>query len=438
MSLRNPSASTVAPSGGAGKGTYKAAPGHVKESGKVIADNVTDWTPVVGEIKDAKGLSESVARDGWTPLNLFLAASFAVPYLGKVGRKGARLAKNASADRVDEVIQLANKRVDSKVTGMGNDIVSVKTVNADNGLFDVGIDYDQLPPNVLAKTSDHFEKLGRLRRDVVDASPVPLREPEIAKRVNEKLQLDPRFGDIYKKPKNWDDATPGAHPGYKTLTDDLSMTPHVLNKQGKFDLAKAKKDRGFGGIWGQELPQSVSISITSPIPGVLKGQGVGTDMYGHVLASAINKGKKMHSDASVSPFAQRVWQGMNRRGVAVEINPAAHRTRTGYLTTDGNGPVFVVHSDDPKRFLHTGPSLAQRTDGITGAGQKNPKWAVGKHADDFDNENPFGYASTDMAEDMMFKAPPKEAIKAGIGWGMGGAEAARSVEAAIAKLRGKR
>ncbi len=93
-------------------------------------------------------------------------------------------------------------------------------------------------------------------------------------------------------------------------------------------------------------PAAHALRITgSGLPDAQRGQGVGIAMYQRMIDEAHKNGYKVHSDYSVSPDAQRIYEALAQRGYGVERNPRAFSADNGALLVPrpSREPIFVVH-----------------------------------------------------------------------------------------------
>ena len=76
-----------------------------------------------------------------------------------------------------------------------------------------------------------------------------------------------------------------------------------------------------------------------------RGAGLGVAMYERAAQEAASSGKALASDFEVSVKAMRVWEALQKRGYAVERNPAATLKAdpyTPYYRTADDSPVFFI------------------------------------------------------------------------------------------------
>lgn len=81
----------------------------------------------------------------------------------------------------------------------------------------------------------------------------------------------------------------------------------------------------------------------SDVSAAARGQGEGMAMMERLAHEADSRGLQLASDVSVSPDAQKLYQGLTRRGFKVTRNPAEVNPTTGNLVSkDPRKPVFVI------------------------------------------------------------------------------------------------
>src|SRR3990167_2878838 len=80
-----------------------------------------------------------------------------------------------------------------------------------------------------------------------------------------------------------------------------------------------------------------------------RGKGHGMRAYERLATKALSAGRKLQSDSSISPEAQRVYEGLGRRGFDVQQHQSAVRGSEGHLLTDKGEPVYTVKSGPVKQ-----------------------------------------------------------------------------------------
>lgn len=126
-------------------------------------------------------------------------------------------------------------------------------------------------------------------------------------------------------------------PGTEGFRVDL---PHTQNRLG-------------GVVSGDVRPDNTWRVRTAELPPAERGAGLAVQAYAKAAREAATAGARLTSDAEVTPAAARVWEGLQRRGFAVERNPLATlESRAGVPDTMGMGseswrtpdgsPVFSV------------------------------------------------------------------------------------------------
>ncbi len=74
-----------------------------------------------------------------------------------------------------------------------------------------------------------------------------------------------------------------------------------------------------------------------------QGQGQGGARLLRLAEVADSMGKRLASDISVSPDAERMWRGLQKKGYRIQVNPNATRASTGNLVSDDpRKPVFIA------------------------------------------------------------------------------------------------
>ena len=106
-----------------------------------------------------------------------------------------------------------------------------------------------------------------------------------------------------------------------------------------------------GAVMGDIRPDLTWRVRAAELPENLRGEGRAVGAYAMAARDAAAAGGRLTSDAEVSPSAARVWEGLERRGFAVERNPlAVEVSRAGLPDTMGMGPVSLRTPDDSPVF----------------------------------------------------------------------------------------
>ncbi len=105
---------------------------------------------------------------------------------------------------------------------------------------------------------------------------------------------------------------------------------------------------GYGGVSAEMDPATRVVRIMgSALPEEIQGTGAGWAAYDRLFTEAHKKGYAVHSDNSVSPEAQRIYEKAAQLGYRVERNPRAEKMGHGrgesLKVIDPSGPVFTVH-----------------------------------------------------------------------------------------------
>lgn len=116
---------------------------------------------------------------------------------------------------------------------------------------------------------------------------------------------------------------------------------------------------GAGGIQATVRGDNLRLGIAAVSPS-RQGKGLGTALYEEALSYAERKGLTVTSDVSVSPDAQRVYEGLRKRGYEVTKSPTAIQDEDG--TLNSKEPVYVVR---PKsRVLPTQAAPEKQAPGV--------------------------------------------------------------------------
>jgi len=115
---------------------------------------------------------------------------------------------------------------------------------------------------------------------------------------------------------------------------------------GYFEVQIKVAGRNAGLVLGQETPTSIKVSEAG-MAAEHQGKGYISEAYSKLASDAINKGKYLESDASVSESAARVYNSLQDKGFTVEKSPSAVlETRPNanqkYWVTPDKSPVFSV------------------------------------------------------------------------------------------------
>lgn len=107
----------------------------------------------------------------------------------------------------------------------------------------------------------------------------------------------------------------------------------------------------IGPVQGDIRPDGTWRVRNAELPPAQRGQGQAVAAYESAAREAQAAGARLTSDAEVTPAAARVWEGLERRGYAIERNPNAVETsRAGLPDTMGMGPVSIRTADGSPVF----------------------------------------------------------------------------------------
>jgi hypothetical protein len=131
------------------------------------------------------------------------------------------------------------------------------------------------------------------------------------------------------------EATAGLKP--EDVAHTTVPVTHEVDELGNHTVKTAN-----GEITASEKGGFLQVS-RSDVAEAARGQGEGISMMERLAAEADSRNLKLASDVSVSADAERLYEGLERRGYAVTRNPAEVNPETGNLVSaDPRKPVFEV------------------------------------------------------------------------------------------------